>query len=307
MPGSWVQRVLHKPKPPRRREPASQEAGPPPARWSRARWRTVAVRLWDRVGDVHIDLLAAGVALFAILSLMPAIAATVSIYGAVADPGDVQRQLRPMARLVPPDVVQVVGSQLARMSREGGSLGLGFALSLGFALVSAMSGVRALMKGINMVNQRTERRSWWLQTALAFALSVGGIATAAVAVGLLVVLPTALQLVHLDAQTELIVTLGRWPALFALMMAGVAILYWISPVRPVRHILPGAALATSLWLLGSLLLSLYVDHVANYNGLYGAFGGLMVLLLWFYVSAFVVLLGAAFNHELEQSRPSVPV
>src|SRR5262245_18327014 len=148
MPGSWVQRLLHKPRPPRRRQAPSQEPGPQPARWSRARWRTVALSQWDRVSDVHIDVLAAGVAVFAILSLMPAIAATVSIYGAVADPGDVQRQLRPMARLVPPDVVQVVSSQLSRMSREGGSLGLGFVLSLGFALISAMSGVRALMKGI---------------------------------------------------------------------------------------------------------------------------------------------------------------
>jgi membrane protein len=259
----------------------------------------VVARLWDRVGDANLDILSAGVALFAILSLMPAIAAVVSIYGAVADPADIHRQLRPMARLVPPDVVEVVGKQLARTSQAGGSLGLGFALSLTVALLSAMSGVRALMKAINLVHHQPEMRSWWRQTALAFAMSVGGIITVSVAIGLVVILPAVLRLVHLDAQTELIVTLARWPALCAMIMGGVAFLYRISPLRPSGRILPGAALATVLWLLGSILLSLYVDHVADYSGLYGAFGGVLVVLLWFFVSVFVILLGAAFNHELD--------
>jgi len=280
-----------------------REATPRPPR----RWWTITVRLWDVVGDANVDILAGGVALFAILSLMPTIAATVSIYGAIADPIDIQNQLRPMARLFPPDVVAVVASQLTRSSRAGGSLGLGFVLSLLLALFSAMGGVGALMKAVNVVNHRPPGRPWWHRTALALALSVGGIIAVTVAVGLVVVLPTVLRLIHLDAQTELIVTLARWPALFALTMGGVALLYWISPAGRPGLILPGAAVATALWLLGSFLLSLYVDYIADYNDLYGAFGGLLVLLLWFYVSAFIILLGAAFNHELEVTRPKPPL
>jgi membrane protein len=212
-----------------------------------------------------------------------------------------------MARLVPPDVVAVVARQMTRSSLAGGSLGLGFVLSLLFALLSAMGGVGALMTAINVMNGRPPGRPWWLRTLLAFALSVGGILTASVAVGLVVVLPTVLRLVHLDAQTELIISLSRWPALFALVIGGVSLLYWISPAGRPGLILPGAALATALWLLGSVLLSLYVDHIADYNDLYGAFGGLLVLLLWFFVSAFVVLLGAAFNHEIQVARPKPPL
>lgn len=264
-------------------------------------------RLWDAIGETHMEILAAGVALFAILSLMPAIAALVSIYGAIADPADIHAQLRPMASLVPPDVVTVVARQMTRSSMAGGSLGVGFALSLLFALLSAMGGVGALMKAVNVMNGRPGR-PFWLRSLLAFALSLGGILTASVAVGLVVVLPTALRLVHLDGETELIISLGRWPALFALIIGGVSILYWLSPAGRPGLILPGAALATALWLVGSVLLSLYVDHVADYNDLYGAFGGILVLLLWFYVSAFVILLGAAFNHELQvaRSRPTAP-
>ncbi len=246
----------------------------------------------------NLDILAGGVALFAILSFMPAIAATVAIYGVVADPADIHAQVAPLAGVIPDDVMAVVTKQMTRAAQaDDDALGWAFVLSLAIAMFSALGGARAVIQALNLVNRRNDSRSYLRQTGLAFVLSLGGIMTVIVAVTLVVVLPAVLHFVRLDADTELLVTLGRWPALFVLVATGLGVFYRLAPDENTSRIVPGAIFATVLWILGSVLLSLYVSHVANYSA-YGAFGGVMVVVLWFYVSAFVVLLGAALNREL---------
>lgn len=288
-------------------EPVSELPDPVPRALSTRRRRAYAVRsiwgkalgcLWKRVVHDNLDILAGGVALFALLSFMPAIAATVAIYGVVADPADIHAQVAPLAGVVPADVMAVVTNQMTRATQaDDDSLGWAFALSLAIAVFSALGGARALIQALNLVNLRNDTRSYLRQTGLAFVLSLGGIMTVIVAVSLVVVLPTVLHFVRLDADTELLITLGRWPALFVLVACGLAVFYRLAPEKNSSRIVPGAVFATVLWILGSVLLSLYVSHVANYSA-YGAFGGVMVVVLWFYVSAFVVLLGAALNREL---------
>jgi membrane protein len=261
-------------------------------------WVTALGCLWRRVVHDNLDILAGGVALFAILSFMPAIAATVAIYGVVADPADIHAQVAPLAGVVPRDVMAVVTNQMTKASgADDDALGWAFVLSLALALFSALGGARAVIQALNLVNRRDDTRSYLRQSGLALLLSLGGVMTVIVSVALVVVLPTVLHFVRLDADTELLVTLGRWPALFVLVASGLAVIYRFAPEENTSRIVPGAIFATALWILGSVLLSLYVTHVANYSA-YGAFGGVLVVVLWFYVSAFVVLLGAALNREL---------
>jgi membrane protein len=261
-------------------------------------WGTALRCLWRRVVHDNLDILAGGVALFAILAFLPAIAATVAIYGVVADPADIHAQVTPFAGVIPDDVMAVVTAQMSRAAQaDDGALGWAFALSLAIAMFSALGGARGLIQALNLVNRRNDSRSYLRQTGLAFVLSLGGIMAVIIAVSLVVVLPTVLHFVRLDADTELLVTFGRWPALTVLVAAGLAVFYRLAPDQNTSRIWPGAILATLLWILGSVLLSLYVSHVANYSA-YGAFGGVLVVVLWFYVSAFVVLLGAALNREL---------
>ena len=126
--------------------------------------------------------------------------------------------------------------------------------------------------------------------------------TVVIAVGLIVVLPTVFRLVRLEADTEAIINAARWPALLLLVMTGIAILYRVGTCPPPRRILGGTLFAGLAWLASSYGLSLYVDRVANYNGLYGAFGGVMIVLLWFYVSSLVILIGALINEEVAEAR-----
>lgn len=285
------------------RPPMLLGAAPRPTRRRRARevvsiWAKALSCVWKRVVHENLDILAGGVALFAILSFMPAIAATVAIYGLVADPADIHAQVAPLAGVIPGDVMAVVTSQMTRaVQADEGSLSWAFALSLAIAVLSALGGARAVIQGLNVVNRRTDSRSFLRQTGLALLLSLGGIMAVIVAVSLVVVLPAVLQFVRLDADTQLLVTVGRWPALFLLVACGLAVFYRLAPDEKTSRIVPGAIFATALWTVGSMLLSLYVSHVANYSA-YGAFGGVLVVVLWFYVSAFVVLLGATLNREL---------
>lgn len=261
-------------------------------------WAKALGCLWKRMVHDNLDILAGGVALFAILSFMPAIAATVAIYGLVADPADIHAQVAPLAGVIPGDVMAVVTSQMTRaVQADEGSLSWAFALSLAIAVLSALGGARAVIQALNVVNRRTDSRSFLRQIGLALLLSLGGIMAVIVAVSLVVVLPAVLQFVRLDADTQLLVTVGRWPTLFLLVASGLAVFYRFAPDENTSRIVPGAIFATALWTAGSMLLSLYVSHVANYSA-YGAFGGVLVLVLWFYVSAVVVILGAALNREL---------
>jgi membrane protein len=266
-------------------------------------WRLALGRVAYRLLHEDISIVAGGVALFAILSLMPALAAIVAVYSLLSSPADIAAQVAPLERVVPPAVVAVVAEQLRSAADTAGpTLGLATAFSLALALFGATGGIRSLMTALNMVHRIPEKRSFLRRNAVALALGLGAIVTVVIAVGLIVVLPTAFRLLRVHADTEAVISAARWPAMLLLVMAGLAVLYRIAPSDPPRHLVGGTLLAALAWLASSYGLSLYVDRVANYSGLYGAFGGVMVVLLWFYVSSLVILVGAVVNEELEEAR-----
>jgi membrane protein len=269
----------------------------------RAIGKTALGRIVHRLYHEELPLLAAGVALFGLLSLMPALSALVSIYGLVASPADIRDQIAPLARIVPPAVVDVVTGQLAAAAAAPPkALGVTFVLSLALALFCAIGGLRSLMTAINIAHNRADTRSFVRRYAIAFALGIGTIVGVIVAVGLVVALPSALALLRIHADDAALVGALRWPSLVVLVMIGLAVVYRFAPVNPTHRTLPGVLLATFLWMVSSYALSIYVDRVADYNGLYGAFGGVMIVILWFYVTSFVIVLGAVLNEELEEAR-----
>jgi len=266
-------------------------------------WRLALGRVAYRLYNEDITIVAGGVALFAILSLMPAIATIVAIYSLGSTPADIAAQVAPLGRVVPPAVVNVVADQLrAAADTPAPTLGLATAFSLALAIIGAIGGVRSLMTALSMVHRKPDTRSFLRRTGIALALGVGAIVTVVIAVGLIVVLPTVFHMVRLEADTEAIIAAARWPALLLLIMTGLAILYRTGTVDTPRHTLSGTLFAALAWLASSYGLSLYVDRVANYNGLYGAFGGVMIVLLWFYVSSLVILIGAVINEEFEEAK-----
>ncbi len=266
-------------------------------------WRDIALRVWGEIGRDNIALIAAGVAFYSMLAIFPAIAALISIYGLVADPTVVQNQITAMREVMPEQGFEIIEQQLVRLaSAPPSGLSLGLVVGLSIALWSTMSGVKGFITALNVAYEEGEKRGFFALNALAFALTLGAILFIILALSMVVVLPAVLGFIGLGGWADTLIRLARWPVLALMVMAGLAVLYRYGPSREQaqwRWVSWGAVIATVLWLVGSIVFSWYVSNLADYNATYGSVGAVVILLMWLYLSAFAVLLGAEINSEME--------
>lgn len=266
-------------------------------------WWEVLVRVWYETGEDNISVLAAGCAFFFFLSLFPAITALVSVYGLFADPVEVEQQAELLANILPADTYNLLVGQMRAVASSGSiSLGWSLALSLAFTLWTASAGVRTVFAALNIAYGEEEKRSLLVFYSTAMAFTIGALLAVFVALAFIVGLPAVLAFLGLKSVADWTIRIVRWPLLGALVVLGIGLLYRFGPSRSTakwRWVTWGSAAATALWLLASILFSLYVTYFASYNETYGSIGAVVVALTWFYVSAFVLLLGAELNAELE--------
>ena len=267
-------------------------------------WFAVLRRVKAEVKEDNVPLLAAGVAFYAMLAIFPAIIAVVTVYGMVADPAQVQSQVGQLAKSLPSGADQLLTEQLKSVTSAGRqSLSIGLALSLLAVLWSASGGVQGLVKALNLVYDEKETRGFLKLRGLSLLLAIGAILMAVVAIALIAVFPGFVDNLGLGRAGELAASIGRWVVLALLALAALAVLYRYAPDRANprwRWVSWGAVVALVLWLLGSVGFSWYVDNFGKYNQTYGALAAVIILLLWLFLSAFAVLLGAEFNAETER-------
>lgn len=264
-------------------------------------------RVWQRQSGDNIGIVASGVAYYALLSLFPALAALVSLYGLAADPAGVEAQVDQLAGLLPPDILSMLRTQAHTIAEAPGQgLSVGVALGLLLTLWSASRGVNALITALNIAYDEEERRSFVVLALLSMGLTLGALVFFILTVTMVAVVPAVLAFLPLGPQNNPmvagLVALVRWPILAVALGLALAVVYRFGPSRRVvrwRWITWGSATATLLWLLGSIGFSLYVSHFASYNETYGSVGAAVVLLLWMNLSAYAVLLGAELDAELE--------
>jgi membrane protein len=267
-------------------------------------WFAILKRVKAEVKEDNVPLLAAGVAFYAMLAIFPAIIAVVTIYGMVADPQQIQSQINEFAKGLPSGADQLLTDQLKNVTESADrSLSIGLAVSLLAVLWSASGGVQGLVKGLNMVYDERETRGFFKLRGLSLLLTLGAIVVAVVALALIAVFPGFVDGLGLGRAGELAASIGRWVVLALLMLAAFAVVYRFAPDRANprwRWVSWGAVVALVLWLLGSFGFSYYVDNFGKYNQTYGALAAVIILLLWLFLSAFVVLLGAEFDAETER-------
>jgi membrane protein len=269
-------------------------------------WRDVGVRTWRAMRRDNAPLLAAGVAFFGLLALVPSLVALVSAYGLVADPADIQRNVDDALAAAPDEVRDLVESQLRAIVRsEPTGLRLGAVVGLAVALWSASAAMKHLVEAVDRAYGGEGDRGFVRQRGLALALTVGAILVLAVSVFLLV-LPGTLGSDGAAGALRTGLQFARWPLFAALALLGLAVLYRFAPARDAdrgrwRWVSPGAVLATVLWLLASVGLSVYTTNFGTYNETYGVLGAVIVVMLWLFVSAYVVIAGAELNAELERA------
>lgn len=268
----------------------------------RPAWWDVLLRTKKEAAEDNLTVVAAGVGFFVLLGLIPGLVVVISICGLVVDPVVVQQQLDTWGTMVPIEAREILQNEIGRISEASGLVGFGALFGLLLVLWSGSKAMKALIQAFNIVYDELERRSFIHFNLLALGMTLGAVLVALVAIGAIVALPIVLGLAGLDESSRRLIAWARWPLLIGIFMTGLALLYRYAPNRPPprwKWITWGSILATVLWIAGSALFSFYVSNFANYNKTYGSLGAVVILLMWFYLTAFVVLLGAELNSEIE--------
>jgi membrane protein len=228
----------------------------------------------------------------------------VSIYGLFATPGDVINQMSGFAGVLPPGVWDIFNTELQSITKTGQStLTVAALLSLAVGLWSARAAMSSLMTATNITYREREKRGFIKTTLLSLAFTLGAILGFLVMLALGVAIPLALTAFGAGEWTKAAVSVLRGALLWVVMVLGLAVVYRYAPAREHarwRWVTPGSLFAATMCLLTSALFAFYVTNFAGYAKTYGALGGVVVLLMWFYISSVVVLMGAEVNAEMER-------
>ena len=267
-------------------------------------WRDIAKRTWTRTWQDNVGLVAAGVAYYGFLALVPLLGIIVLIYGLVADPATVVSNVRAMTTILPPDVAALIADQLiAAVKTMKETKGLGIIVALLVALYGGTNGASAIITALNIAYEEKEKRSLRRFYVVAAIMTVAAVVLAVLA------LVAATGLAYLGSAAPwasgFAVGAGRIAGYSALTLAAAAVaatLYRFAPSREHARwewITPGSLFAAITWLLLTLLFSYYVTRITDYDATYGSLATVIILLTWIYLSAYALIFGAELNSEIE--------
>ena len=273
-------------------------------------WKQIGLRAWKEAGQDNISLIAAGVAFYAFLAFVPLLAAMVLTYGLVAEPASVVQHMRALTSVMPADAAGIVGEQLKSIVETAGSKkGIGLIIAIALSLYGATKIATSVMTATNVAWDVEETRGFVKRTLLALAFTVGAVLGLILAIASVSVLgfvdqllPGVLPIVHM------LLRILFWIPAAALVSFGIAIIYRYAPNRrptpPWRWISPGSVVATIVWLTATLGFGIYVSNFGSYNATYGSLGAVIVFLTWLYLTAYILLMGAELNAEVERKADS---
>lgn len=262
--------------------------------------------IFERMDKIHMGLIAAGVAFYAMFAVFPGLAAIIALWSLWFDPGVITAYLDVAHEFLPKDAAELIDGQVLLLTSPGRASSVGWASFLSFmvATISARAGVDALVRGLNAAyGVRSHSTVFGFVLAYALTLAIVGISLAGLAT--IVVVPIVLKYAVFNEVRALAVAALPWGALFLLVILAIGILYRYGPnVKTPRTpvFTWGALFAALLWGAASIAFSAYLGSFNSYNRIYGSIGTVVALLMWFYLAGFSVMLGALINVELARRR-----
>lgn len=275
-----------------------------PTNISSSGWKKIGIGVKDEIGENNVSIVSAGVAFYAFLAVFPAIGALVSIYGLAMDPQSLQDQLQKISQVMPQQAFEIIQAQLKDVVSTSGSA-LSWSLTIGilFSLWSANKGIKSLFTGIDIAYGTKDDRGFIKQNALTLLFTLGAILLVILSLGVIVVWPAMVDRIPLPSTIRSLITWIRWLILAALVVFFLAAIYRYAPAKKTpeyKWVLPGALLATVLWLIASWGFSFYVKNFGSYGEVYGSISAVVVMLLWLFLTSFIILIGAELNSEIEK-------
>jgi membrane protein len=270
----------------------------------RRHWRQVIKRTWSEIGDDDVSLLAAGVAFYSFLAFVPLLASIVLIYGLAADPAEAAKHAQVLIKILPADAAQIVGDQLESLSQTpAAKTAMGLVLAIVLALYGAMRAATSIIGALNAAYDRHETRGFLKTTLLSFTFTAGTAIVGVIAVLAIGAMSLIGTFIHLPPVPAGLLVALPWIAIAVIAALLIGCTYRYGPDRPQvpwRWLIPGVVTANLGALLATFLFGFYVSHFGGYNATYGALGAVVSFLMWLYLSAFLVLVGAELNSEVEQ-------
>jgi len=268
-----------------------------------AGWKQILKRSWAEHKADNMPIIAGGVAFFGFLAIFPAMIAMISLYGLVATPETVARQVEELSAQLPDDAADLIETQLnAIVSNSGGALTISLIVSILAALWSASGGMGNLITAVNIAYDEVEARNFVKLKALSLLLTLGAIVFVLLTFGLVAVVPAIIEALPLGIVGTILAQVARWVLLLAVFAGALAVLYRVAPDRDAPRLLwvsLGSVIVTVIWALVSVGFAIYVNRFGSYDKTYGAIAGVIVLMLWLYLTCYLVLLGAEINSETE--------
>lgn len=261
------------------------------------------MRVFERIMADNLGMIAGGVAFYSFLSIFPALAGGLMLWGLAVDGWQASDHIDFLRDLIPADAFNLMSEQMARIATQSPeNLTLGAIVSLLFALWSASRGATALMSAMNMAYHEREKRGFFRVNAIALVFTLAGVAFAALSLAAIGAVPPILESLFLGAWADASIRALRWLMMIGLFFAASAAVYRFAPSRRRarwRWIVPGATLAAAVWLSASVAFSFYLSNVNAYNATFGSLGAVAALLMWFWLSAYAICMGAELNSQLE--------
>ena len=274
-----------------------------PAEIDGSGWWAVLKRVKSELDADQVGLVAAGIAFYGLLALFPAITAIVAIAGLVTEPGVLVEHADKLAAALPQEAADIIIGQMEAVagSREGG-LGLAAFFGVLIAIYSASKGVDTIMRGLNVAYDEDERRGFIELKLRVLMLTLAVLIGFLAIIALMAIVPIILEFVRGIPLLENLIIWGRWPLMFALGVLGFMLLYRYGPSRENAEwawLAPGALVGCALWVVATLGFGLYVRTFGSYNETFGTLAGVVILLMWLWITAYVLLFGAELDAELE--------
>jgi len=266
-------------------------------------WKQILKRSWAENKADNMPIIAGGVAFFGFLSIFPALIALISIYGLVASPESVAKQVENLSKQLPHSAADLIGTQLKSIVNNSGSaLSISLVISILAALWSASGGMGNLITAVNLAYDEVEARNFVKLKLTSLALTLGAIVFVLITFGLVAVVPAVITALPLGIVGTILAQVATWVVLLGVFAGALAVLYRVAPDRDApkfRWVSLGAVIVTLVWAAVSVGFAVYVNNFGSYDKTYGAIAGVIVLMLWLYLTCYLVLLGAEINSEAE--------
>ncbi|WP_162341976.1 YihY/virulence factor BrkB family protein [Cyclobacterium salsum] len=266
-------------------------------------WKAILLKVKDQIGENNVIIVSAGVGFFGFLAIFPAIMALISIYGFVMDPQEIEEQVSKISSMLPEQTHEILQYRVDQFIKSTGeSLGWGTVFAILLGIWIANIGTKSLFRGINIAYETKSHRGILKHNGLTLLFTFGAIILIILSAALIVAFPSIIEQIGLPDNMERLISWLRWLIMGLILVGSIGLIYRFGPgrKRPKFHrVIPGAVLATLLWLLASWAFSFYIRHFWNLGEIYGSLSAVVFLMLWLFISTFIILLGAELNSEME--------